>query len=467
MQKVYKDCYDLDRNCYDEYGLSEDILMEHAADEINRYIRDNFPKNSSVYIVAGPGNNGADGITLARLLYDYYDVKLHIPLGAKSKMAKTQLNRTLRCGVDTVKEPIDSDIIVDAIFGAGLNRDIPQDIVTLLNTLNQMRGFKIACDIPTGIDEGGRLSPISFDADITITMGALKEALFLDEAKDYIGKIRVANLGVSRRVYEYSDSDTYLLDISDINLPDRPIHHTNKRDFGHVAILCGEKPGAAKMSAQAATRFGAGLTTLVYHEKIDAPDYIMTSTTIPQNTTAIAAGMGLGNHFEDDFIQKEIVNSNTPIVLDADFMYKKELKDIVKAQDRKIIFTPHPKEFSAMWKILTDEDISVEFIQKNRFDIVRAFIDRFPNIVILLKGANMLIGADSKTYINPHGTSSLSKGGSGDVLSGLIVALLAQGYSAKDATIQASLAFTASASKYEGNDFSMLPIDIIDNLKKI
>ena len=467
MQKIYKDCYELDRNAYDEYGLTEDILMEHAADEINRYIRNKFPYGSTVYIVAGPGNNGADGITLARLLHGDYNVKLHTPFGAKSKMAKIQLNRTLRCDVETVKKVVDADIIVDAIFGAGLNRDIPEEIISIIDEINNLDGFKIACDIPTGIDEGGRLSPISFYADVTITMGALKESLFLDETKDHIGEIVIADLGISRSLYEYSDSNTYLLDISDIRLPDRPNKHTNKGNFGHVAILCGEKPGAARMSAQAAIRFGAGLTTLVYHEKIEAPDYLMTSSTIPKNTTAIAAGMGLGNHFEDSFIQKEIVECNTPVILDADFMYREELRDIVKSQDREIVFTPHPKEFSAMWKILTDEDISVEFIQKNRFDAVRAFMDRFPNIVILLKGANMLIGADFKLYVNPHGTSALSKGGSGDVLSGLIVALLAQGYSAKDATIQATLALTAAASKYEGNDFSMLPTDIIDDLAKI
>ncbi len=467
MQKIYKDCYELDRNAYDEYGLTEDILMEHAADEINRYIRNKFPYGSSVYIIAGPGNNGADGITLARLLHGDYNVKLHTPLGSKSQMSKIQLNRTLRCGVEIVKDVVDADIIVDAIFGVGLNRDIPEEIISLINKINNFDGFKIACDIPSGIDDGGRLYPISFDADVTITMGALKESLFLDESKDYIGGIIVANLGISRKIYEYFDNNTYLLDINDLKLPDRPKHHTHKGNFGHVSILCGEKPGAAKMSAKASTRFGAGLTTLVYHEKIEAPDYIMTSSTIPKNTTAIATGMGLGNHFEDSFIQKEIVKSDTPIILDADFMYREELKDIVKSKDREIVFTPHPKEFSAMWKILTDEDISVEFIQKNRFDAVRAFIDRFPNIVILLKGANMLIGASSKIYINPHGTSALSKGGSGDVLSGLIVALLAQGYSAKDATIQATLALTTAASKYDGNDFSMLPIDIIDNLAKI
>ena len=467
MQKVYSDCYDLDRNCYDEYGLTEDILMEHAADEMNRYIRSRFPVDSTVYIAAGPGNNGADGITLARLLHGDYIVRLHTPFGAKSQMAKIQLNRTLRSGIETISHTIDSDIVIDAVFGAGLSRNIPDEIVSLIEDMNRMQGFKIACDIPSGLDSGGRLSPISFDADVTITMGALKEALFLDEAKNYTGNIIVAPLGVSRKLYEYSESDSYLLDIEDMNTPLRNRLHTNKGSFGHAAVLCGEKAGAGKLSAQAASRFGAGLTTLIYHEKIDAPDYLMLSSTLPKNTTAIAAGMGLGNHFDNDFIEKELVKNNIPLILDADFMYRDELKDIVTCKDREIILTPHPKEFSVMWRVLTGEDISVEFIQKNRFDVVRAFMDRFPNIVILLKGANMLIGADKKIYINPHGTPSLSKGGSGDVLSGLIVSLLAQGYSAKYAAIQASLALTSAASKYEGNDFSMLPTDIIDNLAKI
>ena len=138
MQKVYKDCYELDSNSYDEYGLNEELLMEHAANEMSRFIRKKFKRGSSVYIVAGPGNNGADGITLARLLHSDYDVKLHTPIGFKTKIAKTQMNRTLRCDVEPVKAPVDADIIVDAIFGAGLNKDLPENIIDLVEQINDM-----------------------------------------------------------------------------------------------------------------------------------------------------------------------------------------------------------------------------------------------------------------------------------------------------------------------------------------
>ncbi len=124
MHPLYKSCYPLDHRCYEEYNLTEDILMEHASMGMESYIRGKFPKGSSILIVAGVGNNGADGIVLARLLETDYRVKLLIPFGVKSEMAKLQLDRVQRLGMELVDEVSDADIIVDAIFGAGLSREL-------------------------------------------------------------------------------------------------------------------------------------------------------------------------------------------------------------------------------------------------------------------------------------------------------------------------------------------------------
>jgi len=120
-----------------------------------------------------------------------------------------------------------------------------------------------------------------------------------------------------------------------------------------------------------------------------------------------------------------------------------------------------------MWKILKNQDLSIEYIQKNRFGLLKEFIDSYPHITLLLKGANMLIASEGKIYINTLGLPNLSKGGSGDVLSGLIVALLAQGYSAKDSAINGSLALALASRVYDGNSYSMVAEDIINNLSKI
>ena len=466
MQKVFQNCYAMDQRCYDEYGLTEDILMEHAAEGMAAYIRQHFSAGSSVMIVSGAGNNGADGIVLARLLYGSYDVKLLTPFGVKSAMAKLQLERTEKLGMFFCEKVEDADIIVDALFGAGLNRKLDEKSQALVAEMNSCRGFRIACDIPSGIAEDGRLMPLAFRADLTITMGALKEALYLDEAKEYVGEIICVDLGVERSLYEF-ESDLFVLEKSDLKLPFRRSKAAHKGSFGHAAVLCGEKEGAAIMAGMAALRFGAGLATLVVHERVAAPPFLMTATVVPETATALAVGMGLGEFFESEFIKKYILDSTLPLLLDADSFYSPALLSVLEQKDRAIVLTPHPKEFASLLALTMDRIVSVAEIQKRRFELVREFSARYPHSVLLLKGANMLIAHQERVWINPLGSSKLSKGGSGDLLSGLIVSLLAQGYEGADAVINASLALALAAERYDGANYSMLPTDLIEELGRL
>ena len=462
MQKVFKSCYEMDNKCYTKYALNEDILMEHASSAMEQFIRENFEPKSSILIVSGAGNNGADGIALARLLQNDYSVNLYLPFGAKSEMAMKQLKRASLIGVEVIDSIKEADIIVDALFGAGLNRELNAKSIEIIEKLNSLNGYKLACDIPSGIDINGNPLPIAFIANSTITMGALKEALFSDLSKDYVGEIKVANLGVSRELYE-DDSSTFVLESSDYTPPIRTKQNTHKGSFGHASIYCGQKSGAAIIASEAATRFGAGLTTIIYHENVEVPPYIMKATTLPKNTTAIAIGMGLGDFFEDDSLQKEVINSTIPIVLDADALYKKELLEIIK-QNREVVITPHPKEFSAILKILENKELTVSQIQKNRFSLAKEFSIKYPNCTLLLKGANPIIAKSGELFINPLGSNILAKGGSGDVLSGLIVALLAQGYNSLNATINGSLALALASNKYNKPNYSFIATDIIEFL---
>ena len=463
MQKLFKSCYEMDQKCYEKYGLNEDILMEHAARGMAEYIRHAFAVGSSVFIAAGVGNNGADGMVLARQLYGEYDVRLYVPFGAKSPMAQLQLERAEKLDVALVDEVQDADIIIDALFGAGLNRELDVATQKLLHRLNALRGFKLACDVPTGVGSDGRLMPFAFEADVTITMGALKEGMYLDEAKDVVGEIVCVDLGVSRKMYE-DESRTFVLESSDLKLPSRNRKSTHKGSFGHAAVFCGEKEGAGIIAAIAASRFGAGLTTLVVHEHISPPPFLMHATVVPENASALAIGMGLGDHFEQEFLEKYVIGPHLPIVLDADAFYSEELLGILSQKEREVVITPHPKEFSVMWKKLTGERLGTEEIQQHRFDVVRRFNAKYPHVTLLLKGANMLMMQEEMLYVNPLGSSRLSKGGSGDVLSGLIVSLLAQGYTGIDAAIQGSLALTMAARGYEGASYAMLPTDIIEEI---
>jgi len=466
MQKLFKSCYEMDQKCYEKYGLTEDILMEHAARGMAEYIQKHFPAGSSVFIAAGVGNNGADGIVLARQLYGEYDIRLYVPFGVKSLMARLQLERAEKLGVTLVDEVEDANVVVDALFGAGLNRELDEATQTLLHRLNTLHGFKLACDMPTGVGSDGRLMPFAFEADVTITMGALKEGMYLDETKEVVGEIVCVDLGVGRKIYE-DESDTFVLESSDLKLPSRNKKNAHKGSFGHAAVFCGEKEGAGIIAATAASRFGAGLTTLVVHEHISPPPFLMHATVVPKNASALAIGMGLGDHFEQEFLEKYVINSHLPVVLDADAFYSEVLLTILSQKEREVVITPHPKEFSVMWEKLTGERLSISEIQQQRFDVVRRFNARYPHVTLLLKGANMLMMQEEKIYVNPLGSSKLSKGGSGDVLSGLVVSLLAQGYTGLEAAIQGSLALTMAAECYSGASYAMLPTDIIEALESL
>ncbi len=461
MQNIYYEVGSLDKKCYEKLALTEDILMEHAASSMANFIENKFEEKSSVLIVCGPGNNGADGIALARLLYKKYEIKLYLPFGAKSSMAKLQEKRAKLLDVTFIDTIVESDIIVDCLFGSGLNKDLDETSLNIINSLNKQDAYKLSCDIPSGINTKGQINQEAFYADTTITMGALKVALFSDEAKDYVGEIKVANLGVQRSVYE-EDTNIYLLDKKDMKLPFRNKKNSHKGSFGHLNVIAGCKMGAGVIAAKAAFGFGAGLVSVVSHEDIDLPYHIMQTHFISDNCTAIAIGMGLGK-YEIDEVEK-ILAKDIPTIIDADLFYEEIILDKLQ---KDVVLTPHPKEFCALLKLCKIAQIKVDELQKNRFEYVSIFCSKYPNVTLLLKGANTLIGKDKNIYINSFGSAVLSKGGSGDVLSGLIASLLAQGYDSLDATTTASLAHALAAQNYKKNNYSLIPADLVEEVKKL
>jgi len=459
MKKIFDEVNSLDKRCYTKFNLSEDILMEHASQSMCDFIEKNFTKDKKVLIVCGAGNNGADGIALARLLHNRYKVSLYLPFHTKSKMGLLQLKRVESLDIKISSNIKKCDIVVDCLFGTGLSRKLDEKSTDIIQKLNHLNAYKIACDIPSGINSLGQINTTAFYADTTITMGALKKSLFTDNAKEYIGKIIVANLGLQRKVYE-TKTDTYLLEKKDLKLPLRESKNTNKGSFGHLSVVIGEKQGAGLLSADAGFSFGSGLITAVSNEIKKVPNYIMQSTKIPKNTTALCMGMGLGSKYDQQFLNNDIAK-----VIDADLFYEKSILDLL--EQKNIIITPHPKEFCSLLKITKIANISITELQENRFLYVQLFSKKYPNIVLLLKGSNVLISLGKKVFVNPLGSAILSKGGSGDVLCGLIGSLLAQGYSLLESTINGSLAHTIAASNYSKNNYSMSPQDLIEEIKKL
>ncbi len=449
MQNLFWEVASLDKRCYEEFFLTEDILMEHAASGMQNYIENNFAYGSSVIVVVGSGNNGADGIALARLLHKNYNVSLYYAKETKSPMAQLQKKRALAIGVKQTTTLYNCDVLVDAIVGTGFKGEFNQELQNILKQMNTLKAFKIACDTPSGN---------LFYADVTLTMGGLKIDQFLDNVKDFMGEIEVVDLGVAREIYE-KESNYKLLQESDFHPPLRNKKDVHKGSFGHLSVVVGQMQGAATLSALAALKFGCGLVTLCGKVQ-NLPYCLMQNTTLPQNTSALAIGMGLG---ERDIV--EFLDLDLPTIADADIFYSPHLYKLLQKQN--LVLTPHPKEFVHLLKKVNLADITIEELQKERFKYVKLFTKKFKNIVLLLKGANVIIAKEDQFFVNPYGTNKLAKGGSGDVLSGLIGALLAQRYEPLQATIQASLAHTMVAKLYDGADFSLTPQDLIDMIPKL
>lgn len=480
MQKVFYSLREADRFAEKEFMLGNGILMENAArgsfetlkNLLSKQDRNWCSRNKKprLQIVCGSGDNGGDGLALARMCAGIFDLIVVCIKEPKSEFCKLQKARLDALGIH-IKKNIESDcdILFDAFLGTGLNGLLHNNDKKIIEKMNKLNCLKIACDIPSGLNAGGIPSPIAVNADITFSMGALKTAFFSDEAKDIIGKIEIINLGLPQAKYE-KETNTFLLEKNDINLPVRKKQNTHKRTFGHAAIISGEKHGACLLAASAALKFGAGLVTVCGTLPHNIPaDFMYAPHFICEDFTAAAIGQGLGRIEKENFcgfsILKNKKTQTMPLVLDADIFYYEALKDILPHL-KNAVLTPHPKEFSVLLQNCGFGTYTVSQIQQNRFTLLTEFCKRYPHLTILLKGANTLIYSQEKIFINPLGSSSLSKAGTGDVLTGMITALLAQGYRPQEAAITGSLAHSLAAA-YSESSYGLTAGDLISYLEKL
>ena len=362
------------------------------------------------------------------------------------------------CGKPSVlhDEITNADCIIDGIFGSGLNKALSSEICEILSLANSAKSLKIAVDIPSGIDKLGRILGCAFCADLTIAMGALKLALFSDGAKDYVGRIKVANLGISRQNFE-GRSEYFLLQKSDLKLPLRRKQNTNKGDFGHTYVVSGQMSGAAQMAALAAHAIGSGLVSVVSDGPLNLSPILMQKSSF-EHARVVVCGCGLGERKIDLAALR-----GKSCVIDADLCYEREILSLLNANSNLVI-TPHPKEFCSLLKIAGIADISVSELQERRFELARAWSEKFSGVLVL-KGANTLIAQAGIIYVCDKGSATLAKGGSGDVLAGLIGGLLAQGYSPLQASICGVLAHALAARAFAKNSYALNPLDLIEEVK--
>ena len=293
----------------------------------------------------------------------------------------------------------------------------------------------------------------------TIIDHPIEERYLSDSMKDQLGEI-----SCSRPEY-YVNGNLRLLQESDLRLPTRVVQNVNKGSFGHVSVVMGEKPGAGIIAASAAFAFGAGLVTLVCPGRpVCCPYELMDSPVPPAATNALALGMGLGVPSAGALAWLD-AHPDVACVLDADILKYKGIKELILRR-KKVVLTPHPKEFATLLGFCGLGEYDVPYIAEHRFELVRRFCATFPQAVLLLKGANCLIVQGVKVSVNTLGSSCLAKGGSGDVLAGLVAALLAQGYAAYDAAVSGSLAH-ALASRRVKCSYGMTPFELIEHVKEL
>lgn len=362
------------------------------------------------------------------------------------------------CGEPSVlhDEITSADCIIDGIFGSGLNKALSSEICEILSLVNSAKSLKIAVDVPSGIDKFGRILGGAFCADLTIAMGALKLALFSDAAKDYVGQIKVANLGISRSNFE-GRSEYFLLQKSDLKLPLRRKQNTNKGDFGHTYVVSGQMSGAAHMAALAAHAIGSGLVSVVSEGPLNLSPILMQKSSFDA-ARVVVCGCGLGERKIDLAALR-----GKSCVIDADLCYEREILSLLNANSN-LILTPHPKEFCSLLKIAGIADLSVSELQERRFELARAWSEKFSGVLVL-KGANTLIAQAGIIYVCDKGSAALAKGGSGDVLAGLIGGLLAQNYSPLQASTCGVLAHALAARAFAKNSYALNPLDLIEEVK--
>lgn len=492
-----------------KYGLSYQRMMENAgaacARNIRNIIENEKVRRRNVVVVCGKGNNGGDGFVVARKFAENgYNVCIVLASGYPSspeaeymyKMAVDIAIPTVWYDADRLKavQTVKSaDVIVDAIFGFSFYGSIADDMKTLVQEMSGAKGLKFSIDVPSGVycDSGYR-DPNCFVADYTIAISALKPAHIIHPASDCCGDIIIANIGIPEESYNFVNSSMYTYNKTEVGnlFPERD-PCANKGTFGKLLSICGSKkmPGAAFLAAKAALRSGTGLVTCAFPESIYPTLTSKLTETLfmplPENAEgtlsassaeeivaslekfdAVLIGCGLGVNEDTKAVLKAVLeNSKVPVVVDADALNliagDKSLLENVSAP---LIFTPHPGEMSRLTGVQTD------LIQADRVNFARNYSHE-NNVYVVLKGSNTVVASpeNDRVYVNASGNNGLSKGGSGDVLAGMIASLCAQKMRLVDCAAAAVYVhgYCADVLADRTSKIGMLPTDLIEELAEI
>ena len=440
----------------ESFHMDDLVLMERAALSLSEEIKKRFSKDERILILCGTGNNGADGVCAGRILFNegYLNIKICLALGKEklSKAMKKQISIAEAYKVpflNGLPETNAFPVIVDALFGTGLNRPIEGKAASVVDFINSNDAFVIACDSASGIDHiSGSVNGPCVKADLTVSFAFLKRGQILFPGREYSGETIVRDIGI----YPDGSSDnapgTVMLEKEDIkSLLTKRKRNSHKGTYGKVLCIAGSvgMAGAAYFSAKAAYLCGAGLVRLyspeenrvILQERI--PEAVMTSFVekheteplsdlmLDQEVVLIGPGIGKGKGARD-ILDYVLLNASCPVVLDADALnIIAEDKSLLNCPNSELILTPHMGELSRLL------NKPVPFIKENIFELCSAFALEHQLSIIAKDAVSLVFSPGKSAIINPTGDDSLSTAGSGDILSGMIAGLIASGASPSDA----------------------------------
>ncbi|MFP5438047.1 MAG: NAD(P)H-hydrate dehydratase [Bacteroidia bacterium] len=428
-------------------------LMERAAGEAFLWIKKRFPdKETTFHVFCGRGNNGGDGLVIARLLHqDHYPVKVDVVDAAGNPTAdfETAFQKLINSGIednkgDTYPYEKGKLIYIDALFGIGLNRELPEIVVNVIEKINRCEGYVVSIDTPSGLFMD-KSTEIAVKSDYILTFQFPKLAFFLPGNGDFVNRIKVLDIGLDKDYIAHTPTHHYFIDRKEIGQRYRPVKpYAHKGTQGHALIIGGSygKIGAVCLAAKAALKSGCGLVT-AYLPKCGyevMQSYFPEAMALTNGDThiqnigfdfepkAIGLGPGIGQHPET---QQAILNflklQTKPLVIDADALnILAQNKDGLQNLPENTILTPHPKELERLMGSWTDD-----FDKLNK---MKAFSTEF-KLVLVAKGAHTMTVYGENVYVNSTGNAALATGGSGDCLTGIITGLLAQGYNPVDAAV--------------------------------
>ncbi|MCB9060906.1 MAG: NAD(P)H-hydrate dehydratase [Halobacteriovoraceae bacterium] len=483
--------------------LSEDDVIENIGFEVSKIIKKKFLKNmSEVIVLMGPGNNGSDGLSIARYLHHFkFDVSVFRMFPDKSPKAhlQKQIKMCEDLGVkflkdknmsalnDLLRKPDHKYLIIDSIFGTGSNKPLPKDLQILAKTLNESQHKLIAIDIPSGVDaDTGEINQIAFKADTTFTIGFPKIGLFINDGKFHSKHIEVINARFPH--YDKLTNINFITEheMSSVIPKRNPFAHKN--NFGHLLIIGGqlEMLGASCLCAQAALRSGVGLVTVAVQKEllhtlqsklpIEAMCIDLERINESMNFSTIIIGPGLGQNFKSNILLIENILSKfkCPILFDADALNTlsedNNLWNTLTHYPGEVILTPHVGEFAKLSGLSKDE------ISKNTLDSINKLKEIDKVNIILKDTATVLIRPkDGIIFVNFCANSALAKGGSGDTLCGILGSLISQFEAKKETYILSDVlslgvfihSLAARLAAHKKGEYCMQATDLIAKLPKV